>query len=53
MSEDITIWYLAMTAPDQLQKKSVTDSHFTIQECQEKHYEFNRFLYSFVGQYWQ
>lgn len=49
----VTIWYLAMSKPEEHKKKPLVHPDFTLRECAEKQYEFNRFLYQFVGRHWQ
>lgn len=49
----VTIWYLAMEHSDELLPKVLPAVPFAIRECQEKQYEINQFLYSFVGRHWQ
>lgn len=49
----VTIWSLEMTSRDELIHKPVTNPDFVIQECQVKQFQFNRFLYSYIGQPWQ
>ncbi|USE37099.1 GNAT family N-acetyltransferase [Endozoicomonas sp. SCSIO W0465] len=51
--EAVTIWSLEMTSQDELIHKPVTDPDLVIQECQVKQFQFNRFLYSYIGQPWQ
>ena len=53
MKEAVTTWSLEMTSPTQLIHKPISTTDFAIHECQEKHFAFNRFLYSYVGQRWQ
>ncbi|MGI9278572.1 MAG: GNAT family N-acetyltransferase [Endozoicomonas sp.] len=48
-----TIWYLAMTSPSELIRKPLPDSGFEVRECSEDLFEYNRFLYEFVGKHWE
>lgn len=53
MNEAVTTWSLEMTSPTQLIHKPIPTPDFVINECREKRFSFNRFLYSYVGQPWQ
>jgi len=53
MTEKVTIFYLEMLSPDQLDITKNQDPDFRVEECQIKQFEFNKFLYSFVGKNWQ
>lgn len=53
MKEAVTTWSLQMTSPTQLIHKPIPTPDFVIHECRQKHFAFNRFLYSYVGQPWQ
>ena len=49
---DVTIYYLEMMAPEFLNAK--TDARgLEVIEAEIKQYQFNRFLYQFVGKPWQ
>ena len=48
----ITTTYLQMLSPDQLRPKRSSDPRFRIAEATVKQWQFNRFLYSLVGQDW-
>lgn len=50
MSE-ATIYYLEMNSPQDLRGKSDAKG-LDVRECEVKQYEFNRFLYQFVGKDW-
>lgn len=52
-TEAVKIWSLEMMSPEELIHKPVTEPDFIIQECQVKQFQFNRFLYSYIGQQWQ
>ncbi|MBR9729501.1 GNAT family N-acetyltransferase [Shewanella intestini] len=49
---DVTIYYLEMTSPEALLPKHDSKG-LIISQAQIKQYQFNRFLYAFVGQAWQ
>ncbi len=51
--EAVTTWSLEMVSPEELIYKPVTDPDFIIQECQVKQFQFNRFLYSYIGKQWE
>lgn len=51
--EAVTTWSLEMTSVDELIHKPVTNPDFVIQECQAKQFQFNRFLYSYIGKQWE
>lgn len=53
MKAAVTTWFLEMTSPTQLVQKPIPTPDFVIHECRQKHFAFNRFLYSYVGQPWQ
>jgi hypothetical protein len=48
-----TTFYLEMKARDQLRPKKFDDTRFRVLEASVRQWEFNRFLYSFVGGPWQ
>lgn len=48
----VTIWYLEMTAPDQLRPKAAPPG-LSVVEAELPDYRFNRFLYQLVGEAWQ
>lgn len=52
MPTTVTITYLEMLAPDALRPKACPDPRFTVRETTVKQWEFNRFLYLFVGRDW-
>lgn len=52
MAASITTYYLEMLSPDALQAKPAVPA-LTITECQIKQFQFNRFLYQFIGKAWQ
>jgi len=47
-----TITYLEMRSPDELRPKQTDDPRFWIGEATVKQWQFNRFLYWFVGDAW-
>lgn len=49
---NVTIWYLAMVKPEQLQAKTEPKG-MVAEEALVKQYQVNRFLYQFVGENWQ
>lgn len=49
---EITTTYLEMTERDQLRSKTCEDARFQILEASVKQWQFNRFLYIFVGEAW-
>lgn len=49
---NVTIWYLAMDKPEQLQAKTEAKG-MVAEEALVKQYQVNRFLYQFVGENWQ
>lgn len=51
MTEIVTT-YLEMTSRDQLRPKDASDSRFRVVEASVDQWQFNRFLYSFVGKQW-
>ncbi|MGI2027553.1 GNAT family N-acetyltransferase [Endozoicomonas acroporae] len=51
--ETVTTWFLEMTSQDEWLHKPVTHPDFVIRECQVKQFQFNRFLYSYIGQPWE
>ena len=52
MSASVTVHFLEMHSPSELKPK--LESHgTTVQECLVNQFEFNRFLYKFVGASWQ
>ncbi len=48
----IAITYLEMTDPKQLRPKDCADGRFRILEVTEQQWQFNRFLYEFIGAKW-
>jgi GNAT superfamily N-acetyltransferase len=48
----LIITYLEMISPDQLKPKKIEDSRFRILEAIEKQWQYNSFLYDFVGSMW-
>jgi GNAT superfamily N-acetyltransferase len=48
----ITTYYLEMTNAEQLRAKTCTDPSFRILEATARQWQFNRFLYQFVGEKW-
>jgi GNAT superfamily N-acetyltransferase len=50
--DSITIHYLEMLDPGELQSRYCQDPDFWIKECLVKQYPLNRFLYEFVGKQW-
>ena len=53
MNKPVTTYYLEMDRREELNYKGNSDPEFQIIECTVKQYEFNRFLYEFVGAPWQ
>ncbi|TXH61160.1 MAG: N-acetyltransferase [Thiothrix sp.] len=49
----VTTFYLEMRARDQLRAKPNHDPRLRVLEASVKQWEFNRFLYTFVGGPWQ
>lgn len=47
-----TIYYLEMTSADALKSKDESQG-LKVVECEIKQFQFNRFLYEFVGRNWQ
>ena len=52
MAASITTYYLEMVSPEALQAKPAVPQ-MSIVECQIKQFQFNRFLYQFIGEAWQ
>ena len=52
MNKDITIYYLEFTSPKELRPSRINDPKFRINECTVKQYQYNRFLYEFIGSDW-
>ena len=52
MNQSVTTYYLEMDHPKELKYKHNTDPALQIMECKVKQYEFNRFLYEFIGKPW-
>ncbi len=48
----VTTYYLEMNAPSELVAKSDANG-LTIIECEESQFQFNRFLYQFIGGAWE
>ncbi len=48
-----TVFYLEINKLADLQPKDLRDSGFRIEECHVKQYQYNRFLYEFIGNPWQ
>jgi GNAT superfamily N-acetyltransferase len=50
--KNLTVTYVEMLSPGQLQPKRCADPHFHVREATVKQWEFNRFLYVLVGADW-
>lgn len=48
----VTVTYLEMRSPGDLRPKRCADPRFRVAEATVKQWQFNRFLYSLVGQDW-
>jgi GNAT superfamily N-acetyltransferase len=53
MEQTVTTYYLEMLEADQLRFKEFRESDFWVGECKFKQFEYNRFLYHFIGNEWQ
>jgi GNAT superfamily N-acetyltransferase len=53
MSQDITTYFLEIMSIEKLRARSTEDSKFRVSECIVKQYQYNRFLYEFIGRKWQ
>ncbi|MCZ6678659.1 MAG: GNAT family N-acetyltransferase [Candidatus Poribacteria bacterium] len=53
MPTPVTTYYLEMNRPEALKYKQNLDPEFRIMECKVKQYQFNKFLYEFIGEAWQ
>lgn len=53
MNAPTATYYLEMTDPGQLRPKHSADPRFRILEATARQWEFNRFLYMFIGAAWQ
>lgn len=51
MKDPVTIYYLEMSRPEEL-LPSPQNSEIRIRECTERQYQYNRFLYRFIGERW-
>ncbi len=49
--QPVTTYYLEMLSPSSLKSKD-DPKGLTITECEIKQYQFNKFLYSFIGEPW-
>ena len=52
MKKEIEVYYLEMTAPEQLQAKATAEPELEVKEAQISLPELNRFLYTAVGAEW-
>ncbi len=52
MLSTVTTTYLEMRSADELRPKRCADVRFVISECTVPRWQFNRFLYSTVGEAW-
>jgi RimJ/RimL family protein N-acetyltransferase len=50
---NVTTFYLEMKARDEFRPKPTKDPRFRVLEASVKQWEFNRFLYSFIGAPWK
>ncbi|MEZ5584979.1 MAG: GNAT family N-acetyltransferase [Candidatus Competibacteraceae bacterium] len=49
----VTIHYLEMLNPEELQPSDCSADPLLIMECRIKQYQFNQFLYRLIGERWQ
>ena len=49
---EVTTYYLEMKSPSSLKEKTESNG-LHVQECEIKQYQFNKFLYQFIGGPWE
>ncbi len=52
MNQEVTIYYLEMHSPDELNEKCAANG-LIVTEAELDEFRFNRFLYQYVGESWQ